>query len=93
MVLFPDTFPSVASVNTFNTSMAGQSISHFHTISLPNTKLYNQSYPNLGLHTDISTYSINLSTYSIPINGNATNYSRFDKYHDKPIIAQNIFSE
>ncbi|CAC5398753.1 unnamed protein product [Mytilus coruscus] len=69
--IISDTYPSTASVNTFNSSMACPSISNFHTISSPSTRLNSQSYPALGLHTNISTNSINVSTYSNPINSNA----------------------
>ncbi|CAC5363135.1 unnamed protein product [Mytilus coruscus] len=69
--IISDTYPSIASVNTFNSSMAGPSISNFHTISSPSTRLNSQSYPVWGLHTNISTNSINVSTYSNPINSNA----------------------
>ncbi|CAC5399668.1 unnamed protein product [Mytilus coruscus] len=51
--------------------MTGPSISNFHTIiSSPSTRLNSQSYPTWGLHTNISTNSINVSTYSNPINNN-----------------------
>ncbi|VDI06073.1 Hypothetical predicted protein [Mytilus galloprovincialis] len=48
--------------------MAGPSISNFNTISSPSTRLNSQSYPAWGLHTNISTNSINVSSYSNPMN-------------------------
>ncbi|CAG2219847.1 unnamed protein product [Mytilus edulis] len=66
--IISDTYRSITSVNNFNSSMAGPSISNFNTISSPSTRLNSQSYPAWGLHTNISTNSINVSSYSNPMN-------------------------